>query len=74
MAKVDHGTGLMDAMHDAARDSAHPDGSRLYEILAEAHRNGARFSPDTIADICNSQLAVTNYGKNLQFYRSMDRA
>ena len=44
MAEVDDGSGLPEAMHRAARRSVHPDGSRLYETLAEAHRNGARLT------------------------------
>jgi len=39
---IDGGTGLVEAMRNSARDSAHPDGSRLYELLAQAHRSGAR--------------------------------
>lgn len=44
VGEIDAGSGLMEAMHRAARGSAHPDGSRLYEMLAEAHRNGARLA------------------------------
>jgi len=39
---VDDGAPLVVAVHDAARRSAHPDGARLYEFLAQAHRSGAR--------------------------------
>lgn len=39
---VDEGTALVEAVRDAARVSAHPDGARLYELLAQAHRSGAR--------------------------------
>ena len=39
---VDAGSALVEAVHDAAGRSAHPDGARLYEFLAQAHRSGAR--------------------------------
>jgi tight adherence protein C len=44
VSEIDAGSGLTEAMHRAARASAHQDGSRLYELLAEAHRNGARLA------------------------------
>ena len=40
---VDEGSALVEAVRDSARRSAHPDGARLYEMLAQAHRSGARF-------------------------------
>lgn len=39
---VDDGSALVEAVRDAARRSSHPDGARLYELLAQAHRSGAR--------------------------------
>ena len=39
---VDEGSALVEAVRDAARRSSHPDGARLYELLAQAHRSGAR--------------------------------
>jgi len=39
---VDDGSALVEAVRDAARRSSHPDAARLYELLAQAHRSGAR--------------------------------
>lgn len=39
---VDGGSALVEAVRDVARRSSHPDGARLYELLAQAHRSGAR--------------------------------
>jgi len=39
---IDDGTALVEAMRGAASESVHPDGARLYELLAQAHRSGAR--------------------------------
>jgi tight adherence protein C len=39
---IDHGKAFVEAMRTAASNSAHPDGARLYELLAQAHRSGAR--------------------------------
>ena len=42
LSLVDEGSALVEAVRDAARGSAHPDAARLYELLAQAHRSGAR--------------------------------
>lgn len=42
VASVDEGKALVEAVRQAARESSHPDGARLYELLAQAHRSGAR--------------------------------
>lgn len=39
---VERGTGFPEAAREAARCSAHRDAGRLYELLAQAHRSGAR--------------------------------
>jgi len=39
---IDDGNALVEAMRNAATSSVHPDGARLYELLAQAHRSGAR--------------------------------
>jgi tight adherence protein C len=39
---IESGTALVEAMRTAAGKSVHPDGARLYELLAQAHRSGAR--------------------------------
>lgn len=39
---VDEGSALVEAVRDVAGRSAHPDAARLYELLAQAHRSGAR--------------------------------
>lgn len=36
--------GLEDALRQAARDSAHPSGARLWDLLAHAHRTGGRLA------------------------------
>ncbi len=39
---VDGGQAVYEALREAARDSAHVDGGRLFELLGQAHRSGAR--------------------------------
>jgi tight adherence protein C len=49
---ADHrrGTSLGEALHGAARTTAHPDGARLYELLGHAHESGGRLA-DALADL-----------------------
>ncbi len=72
---IDSGTGVSDAIRSAARSSSHPDGSRMLELLGEAHRSGARlvdalqiFAADRRAAIGRAitaeggRRALTGYG------------
>lgn len=75
LAAVDAGAGFPEAARDAARQSAHRDAARLYEMLAQAHRSGARlvdslemFAADRRAalerelTVEGGRRAITGYG------------
>jgi tight adherence protein C len=49
---ADHrrGVALGEALHRAARTTAHPDGARLYELLGHAHESGGRLA-DALGDL-----------------------
>jgi tight adherence protein C len=44
------GTSLSEALHVAARESAHPDGARLHDLLGHAHQSGGRLA-DSLTDL-----------------------
>jgi tight adherence protein C len=44
LARLDAGLGFPEAAREAARSSAHRDGARFYELLAQAHRSGSRLA------------------------------
>lgn len=44
------GTSLSEALHHAARNTAHGDAARLYQLLGHAHESGGRLA-DTLADL-----------------------
>lgn len=72
---MDAGVAFPEAARQAARESAHPDGARLHDLLAQAHRSGSRlvdalemFAADRRAAISRElaaeggRRALTGYG------------
>ena len=50
VAEHRRGTSLGEALHRAARRTAHPDAGRLYELLGHAHESGGRLA-DALAEL-----------------------
>lgn len=75
LTATDHDKSLPEALVDASRSSAHPDGRRLYEMLAHAHQAGGRLG-DSLASLATDfrasierdltaeggKRAITSYG------------
>jgi tight adherence protein C len=50
LARHRSGTGLIEALTEAAAATAHPEAARLYDLLGHAHRTGGRLA-DALADL-----------------------
>jgi tight adherence protein C len=50
LARHRSGTGLTEALTEAAASTAHPEAGRLYDLLGHAHRTGGRLA-DALADL-----------------------
>lgn len=75
LAATDQDKSLPEALVDASRSSAHPDGRRLYETLSHAHQAGGRLG-DSLASLASDfrasierdltaeggKRAITSYG------------
>lgn len=44
LERQEEGSGLMESLREAGETTAHPDGRRLYDLLAHAHESGGRLA------------------------------